>query len=274
MTDVVRIVCDGRWAYVPLDDAHRRHLGALGSHGLTKAAQADIQLRSEAGPLVREMMPSSQADTLAAAAALTDDGVNVSLGQLRGILSFGEGKAAIYNPTMDMALKLGTDSEDVLSISQFASEGDIVVLAWPGKKRLSPAKLHHKGYSWWVESVGPIGDDRCFVLSEDTSSVLSASISKSGFETKVGIYRPGALVSWMTSVTPGQERFSISDDGARFLIKDARSGGSYFGVFRHQKAKDPQWFEFEWEELVSNLRTHGLGGVLSRYELRRVREGQ
>jgi hypothetical protein len=271
MANVIRVSRGDRWLHVPDNEDNRDILSRMLVAGLAANDGAGIKLLSEAGPIFWDSMkpriPQPAPVPRHVFDAMRDGGIVLLSGEM---LSFGRQAEASYNDYADMSWLNNPSLSGGLPISLAdMNDEDIVLTAWPGRRRLVPAKVMRNARQASLEMACPAPrGERCFVLEEFGTGLLTASMASSGDET-LKIMRPASFVSWLMSIGSKamsrlSSRFSLKSSGDGFVIDDSRAGRRYSGKFVTTNPAD-EASHMEWI-----LARHGLGGILKQYMLERA----
>lgn len=264
MTDIVRVSYDNQWTYVVSGSEAHDHVCRFASQGLGDLGPAEVRLKSEAGPLLWELIGSHSRGHGTPAAILdsmTDGGL---LLRNKESLHLGK-KSQHYNEFADMSWdNMGEEGRGVGISDLPMQEGEIVLTAWPMAKRILPAHVIPVKNRFGLELVEamPAGQ-RCFVVNEKGTDLMTVSMPSGGTEF-VGMVPTVAFGSWLFSVgskAVRDSKFKVADRGEMFLVEDLEAGGSYLGKYA---SKDK---EVEIENIRCMLNCEGLGAILPRYRL-------
>lgn len=272
MTDVVRVACRDRWAYVPVGTDEHAILVRLAQKQLADNTAVEVRLRSDAGPIIWEALAGAAKRSAnpppTALASLSENSIELAPDEA---LFLGKEPGSIsYNQFADLSLMQARPQGRGLPLSSRGiSDGDIVMTAWPKARRLIPGRVGIEGRRREVElAEPPPRGQRCFVLDEDGRAFLTVGMP-SDVADRVRFLPPSAVDTWLFSAgsraaKSGSERYRIQDvSGARFVIMDRKTGKKYAGKFMSEGER----LELEKDRLEWLLANRGLGGVLPIYEL-------
>jgi hypothetical protein len=264
VADIVRVSYDDQWTYVVSGSEAHDHVCRFASQGLGEPGPAEVRLKSEAGPLLWELigshsrkreMPRTALDSMADGRILLRNSESLHLGK----------KSQHYNEFADISWDKTGDDRKGLGISDLPmQEGEIVLTAWPMAKRILPAHVIPVKNRFGLELVEamPAGQ-RCFVINEKGTDLMTVGMPSVGTEF-IGMVPTVAFGSWLFSVgskSVRDSKFKVADRGEMFLIEDMEAGSSYLGKYA---GKDKQ---VEIENIRCMLNCEGLGAILPQYRL-------
>ena len=276
MADAIRVNCDGKWTYAPAGGVVQSRLERLAKAGMASFSNGTAQLRSDAGPLLWDLInrnePLRHDCKTAALRALGKNCINLTPNEK---LVFGKREGCSYDEFSDLSLAKGEPDIGIKVGITPLKDKQIVMTAWPSSGTLIPARVQIAGRTIWLRLVEPQDEgQRCFVLDDKCGSFLTVSQKTDGGDA-VRAMNPKAVTSWLCSEGSSaalSNRFMVEPQGGkRFSITCRKTGKRYAGELR----SDPNSVEtvaFEILQLSRMLASKGLGAILGSYKLLHERD--
>jgi len=279
MAKAIRVSDGKNWVYVPASQEHKARLERFAAAGLAEIVDGVVQLRADAGPMFWDLInvqnkPSDVSLQKAAIECLGSNSINIKPDEE---LSFGQKESAMaYSQSVDLSISKQSWPQGGIKLAGgHVEEGQIVMTLWPKSKKLIPGRAITAGKRFSLELVeSQDKGERCFVLDEKCSSLLTVSFPSDGTDTIMAI-NPIVMDSWL--VAAGSEamlklsgRFNVKDHvEGMFIIADSKTGKAYSGKYVF-KPSDNLNFEIEKTRLERLLASKGLGAILPTYSLKRA----
>lgn len=262
MSEMIRISYGEDWTYVVAGGDNHKHANRFIDNGMAETDQSGIRLRSEAGPMLWDLMGVKQDDhdPSSVIASMTESGLALFPGEE---VCFGK-RWDHHNEFADLSWRKDESIGNGVKLSRDnIGDGVLVLTAWPKSKNLIPGRviIEERPSVELVESPGR--GDRCFVLDEHGNCLLTASMESDGTEF-VRILPRVAVASWLSSIGSSSSmgsRFSVADRGNSFAIEDLDAGRTYTTYYATKDKKR------EIEQVKYLLEYDGLGAVIPKYDL-------
>lgn len=272
MAEVIRINAGGRYSYVPDTQEYRSSLERFAAAGMAEVVNGVAHLISDAGPLFWESFKRSnnrpKVNFAKALKSLSEDGLILHPDER---LFFGKRVNALaYNTPLDIALVRFVEMPGIRVSLKIPQNGDIVSSLWPKSRVVIPACFRNNELE--LADKAP-EEERCYVLDESCSSLLTVSLPSKTSQVKV--VNPKAFLSWLTTSDSsavkrygGTYRIWFKDHG-KFIIADSDRRRLYGGRLHSDQASSEE-YEFEKAMLETLLASKGLGAILSKYDLEKI----
>ena len=182
MADAIRVNCDGKWTYAPAGGVVQSRLERLAKAGMASFSNGTAQLRSDAGPLLWDLInrnePLRHDCKTAALRALGKNCINLTPNEK---LVFGKREGCSYDEFSDLSLAKGEPDIGIKVGITPLKDKQIVMTAWPSSGTLIPARVQIAGRTIWLRLVEPQDEgQRCFVLDDKCGSLLTVSQKTDG----------------------------------------------------------------------------------------------
>jgi hypothetical protein len=178
-------------------------------------------------------------------------------------LRFGKGPG--HNEFLNMNLSDREPGEGLRMAGRSPSHGDIVIAAFPNG-RSTPCMFRQEGRRSFVDLPWDVEEgERCFVVDESGSRLVSASMPSRGMDYMPLIPRI-SLLSWVVGGCPSaipEEHDGIEvrlGGPGEFVIVDSGESRRYRGRLRTGASE-------EISDISNSIARHGLPGVLVSYQL-------
>lgn len=276
MSEVIRVTDGKQWAYVPATPEEQSRLSRFASAGMAEVTAGTVYLKSDGGPMYWDALNRAKEiehDNLRTVLqAVGSDSLNLTPDEM---LVFGKKDDGEYNEFADISL-VKKDSVDLgLRVAaRPIQDNEIVMTLWPKSGALVPAKASTSGRRVWLELAEPQDEgERCFILDEKCSSLLTVSLESKG-GNRLLVLNPLAIDSWLCAsgskaVMGMSDRFRFEPRQGEFVIIDGKTGKKFMGRFFFANG-DQESLRLEEVRIQRLLHSKGLGAILPTYELRKV----